>query len=1363
MGCWARPAVFFLLVLPALASAYVPPTWFSYYSPYSTVGCFPQDEPKLFWGQRSYINQNPFIGKFFLFDFYSYSFDGADGSSNWNLSLMNGTAFLSKFPANERAGFLGMSEKLDRAGQTLSTSSNSAGAAHNVSVLAQYLGAAPFFLTTTSIHSAGWAYVFGYPPGFWGALSGSAQMFSGANEIGRLAAAKVDERREKLEYAGAAASYYHGNAKGAYVSAANLASNAGFCGRQQKGAKAVIDYFNSSPELPQTMPREVSSYLSFTLGSNNSSSIATLASAYNSLGRALALMEREGAESKASAAEQLSILNARMAEAKAQAFDLMVDLPPLENSTSLSTGTLHSSLPSVVAIAEADASSAGKLAAGADSLLAGKPRNYLADAISNYDSAYEKASSAAASIKLALSEAAKYEARERGLAQSEISKAQGMLSNLPSGTILESKVAAEKQLAAAEDLFNSAAQESAIGRRYGLYRKSLAAAQGAIALLQGGTSLPLSVDARRQLDEIEKFLLAAKTDGVDVDFYLDRLAEYRRFLGASGNPETILAIGNEAAQNRRAVELLLQSKYSGLGEKYSQLAETMAAIREVDPSFLPAFDALRAKLANGRPDILPNAGHLKEIGSGIDSLNSQLQPAIPAKLSLLLAKNAVATSLHEPLALGKPSNYRIRIMTRNPSGLGYAGAVPFKVAAEIPLYSSDNHSGDAIIDASPEGKSPAAAGQANWQMNEITVPSVAARQEFNIVFEKQDSPAQQTSLSRSCAEATQERAEETVAIDFSAARALDALLVSSSAPMGADSAALAYNGMRYPAELHSSGTGLEAEGAIRNVADGENSLAFQLSAANPFSLAIINRTLQNIGNGKTRVDYVTEVSSQSLDCRKASIILSEPYSGVEDYSVSAISGEFATPREPIAIGAGSLLGFSFSPLRMGGPQLFAVSFTIKNASQALSEALQNAELAAQMFNRTNDLDAIADAKRLAALNRTDAALSAVLAIQDSQKTISTADYKLFVSENSSAGGLLGSALAAQNNLAGQNFAAPAAQLASLTSQLQSEISKAGSLAEAGKYKSAADALRSASSAFRASLSSLAWKASSQAADDYAKAKKSAQGAHADELSEIEGAVSLSQRQFSSGSQLDSFASSSLAQSRLSMLQTLFAQDSEQTKAAIWRISSDFSSLQKKAEEALSAYSSQYASLTTQSKRKLPITPADAQKALQDAIKGMEKAAGAKDPAGETLLAANGSYASLADLVGKLGAASSSLKSSARSSLGLAKAGLSEAKQKASPSDSGDISAIEKEVDKADGLFADSLYSDSLASSDRALSAASLFVQKKAGQGALEPKTMALGAVSVLFIAAAAYYFWQSRASGKSKGKRDERREVPKAE
>ena len=1374
MGRGARFALFFLLVLPALAFAYAPPEWLTYYSPSSLSGCFPLDSPKNFWGLQSYRLQNQYISKFFVFDIYSYSFDSNEHSGNWNISLMNKTAFLSAFPPSEQGGFANASERLEGVAQTIRSSSVSASLAHNLSANSQFYNPAYTMLFKLFppypqnnilwvAYYAGYDYVLNYPGNFWGALSGAANAFRDANEIGRMVSAKVDGRFEKLDYMGAGAAYYHGEAKDAYLSAANLVSDAGFCGRQQKGARAVLDYFNNSPHLPQTMPSVLCSYMSFTLGAGSNSSISILSSSYISLGDAIAVMEREQATSKAKAARQLSSLNRAISAASAQDFDRMTNLPSVENSTMLSTGTLHSGLSTIIFVVQSSASNSSQLISDADLLLDEKPHGYLATAISNYESSYAKSSSAISSINLALTGAAAYESRERELAQSAISYARDMLSAPPPAATLESKAAAEKQLDAAVKLFDGALREGSIGRRYESYSKALAAAKGAVAILQGETILPLAVEAGQQLDALEKFLKAAAVDGVDVDFYLGRLATYRQDLGTTNNPALILAIENEAAENRRSVELLLQSKYSGFGEKYAELASTVSAMRAADPLFLPAFDALRAKLANGQALVLPNAGHLKEIDAAMDSLNSQISQALPAKLSQLLAANARSTSLHEPLELGKPSDYRITITARNPLNIGYSGAVAFKVPCELALYSSDSHSGDTITDASPIGARASAGGQAGYQMNEITVPSVAAKQEFNIVFEKADSPAQQTSISRSCTDATQELAEETISVDFSTNRALDALMVSSPAPVGTASATLEYDGTRYPAELRYLGDGLTAEGAIKNVQSGKNSLSFVFSVENPFALATLNRTMQNLGNGVVRTDSIAAVSSQSLECRTASVYVSEPYSGVEGYSVSSISGDTSSAGEPLEIGSGTIMGFSFSPLRTGGQQLFAMSFTVRNASQALSDALQNAEITAQMFNRTSDLDAISDAKRLAALNQTDAALAAVLAIQSSQKAISTPDYKRFLSENSSASGLLSSALVTQGSLSDKNSAAPSAQLASLTAQLQSEISKAGSLADAGKYRQAADALLSASSSFSSSLSSLAWKASSQAADDYAKARQAAQGAHAAELAEIESAVSLSQRQFSAGSALDSFTSSALAQSKLSALQALFSQDSLRAKEGIQRISSDFSALQKKAEEALSSYSAQYAALTAQSKRMLPITPADAQKALQDAIKGMEKAAAAKDPAGATLAAANGSYSSLFSLLGKLDEAAASLESSARSSLALAKAGLSEAKQKASGPDSGDISAIEKEVGRADGMLADSLYSDSIASSDRALSAASLFVQKKAAsQGGFEPKTILLGVVSILFICAAAYYFWQSKSSG-SMAKPEGKKEIPKAE
>ena len=205
-----------------------------------------------------------------------------------------------------------------------------------------------------------------------------------------------------------------------------------------------------------------------------------------------------------------------------------------------------------------------------------------------------------------------------------------------------------------------------------------------------------------------------------------------------------------------------------------------------------------------------------------------------------------------------------------------------------------------------------------------------------------------------------------------------------------------------------------------------------------------------------------------------------------------------------------------------------------------------------------------------------------------------------------------------------------------------------------------------------------------------------------------------------------------------------------------KLNLNFSVLKAEADSLLSTYSSQYSSLSTQSKRSLPFTPAVAQQRLSEAEKLMAAAIKLKDPQ-SALLQANQSYQKLVSLHDSLQGALLSLQASAASSLGVAKVALSEVKSKGGVEDAADISQIEAEVGKAEGFLANALYSDSLVSSDKAVKAANVFLGKKSG--GTDIRAVFIGALSLLFLAAAAYYF----LGNEKKRKHEEKKEMPKAE
>jgi len=955
------------------------------------------------------------------------------------------------------------------------------------------------------------------------------------------------------------------------------------------------------------------------------------------------------------------------------------------------------------------------------------------------------------SLTLILFNANASERLEMQAAQSKINVVSAMLSQQSSQQDALSREKAEAALAGAESIFNAASAKETVGERYGEYHSALLAAQDAQAIWERRAMLPSADAARAALDSLDSFLDRAKDDGIDVSYEQWKASEYRRMLSSVNSSEACLEIIDLTQALRTSVEQKLQAKYSEIDSKYATLYSQVRSIRLADSNYLPEFNELQGSFINGKLDVRTAIGRLRQIEAELDRLILQVRSDVPSELSKIISSNARELPINGQYEIGRQSDYRITILAANPSSLEYSGAIQFNVTTTLPLFTSDAHSDDRITDAYPEGGKSL-----------ISIPSVSPYQEFSFVFEKQGLPAHFTTISRSCQEATSEFASANADAEFFAAHNISSLRAPLQVPQGAIRAGISYGGMNYPAQLAYEGDALVAGGTIKNVPAGKNRLSFDYAVARPFSIAASNRSIQRAGNGGLLVSYVITASSQSLECDSALVRLSEPYPGLEEFEVIPLGSETVSDEKAIRAGAGggSIIGFSYKPLRTGIPQEFAVSFALSNSTQAFADALQNAETVASIFNRTQDLQSIADAKALASLNRTDEALLLLTNLQESQKEIFSPDYDRFISENSSAAGLLSSALAYQSSLAIQNLTSASAQLAALTSAFQSEMEKALSYADAGKYAQAANAAATASSNFRSSLSSLAWKSSSQAMDGYAKARKVAHGARSGELAEIEGQIALSQQQFSSGNQLESFGASSRALRGIAALQTLFELDKSDAKISVQKTAAEFSTLQKQVEASISAYSQQYSALSAQSKKSMPITPTDAQKAMQDAVRGMDKASSAAEPTQQTLALANESYSSLESLAIKIESVLAGLEKLADSSLNLAKIALSEARQKAAPEDAGEVASMQNELDKAGSMFLNSLYADSLASSDRVLSAATLFIQSKSGAQSISPQQIALGVVSVLFVAGAAYYFWSSaRGGGKPKGKV----EIPRAE
>ncbi|MEM4633842.1 MAG: hypothetical protein QW275_01675, partial [Candidatus Anstonellaceae archaeon] len=134
---------------------------------------------------------------------------------------------------------------------------------------------------------------------------------------------------------------------------------------------------------------------------------------------------------------------------------------------------------------------------------------------------------------------------------------------------------------------------------------------------------------------------------------------------------------------------------------------------------------------------------------------------------------------------------------------------------------------------------------------------------------------------------------------------------------------------------------------------------------------------------------------------------------------------------------------------------------------------------------------------------------------------------------------------------------------------------------------------------------------------------------------------------------------------------------------------------------------------------------------------------------------NESYTMLLSAHRSLSDTIENLRSSAESSLRVAKIALAEVQEKAPQQDEFAIQ-IKSEVDKAEEALLNYQYADSLKASDRAISAANAFLSSKRQD--IDVKTILLAAISLAFILVAAYYF----AFGSKKKGEKEKRAVPKS-
>ncbi|MEM2137927.1 MAG: hypothetical protein QW568_02470 [Candidatus Anstonellaceae archaeon] len=1358
MGCIGRH----LLLLFALSSIV---------SAASFSDCIYANPLVRFWEKPGYSSSNPYIFHFGFADFYSFSFD----NSTLGMAAENLTLASAQEPTISSSSPKSAIDALSRASASLASASLAQRVAHSLSQSAQQsastllspLEFSMLFYSSPTIQLASYAntffkaysisnYVGGYPIAYRQMLASSADAYDSSNAAAAELAKDADEKLSALEKAGAGSEIYSGAAKRSYFESQSfIASTA--CKKSREAGMQIYEYFDSAPQLPNFTSVGFLDYLQRTAGKKSSLAIS-LANFSSSLSAAAASMQSEYSTSLLSAKTSIANLQSSAEQLSSERLELMGELPPIgpsETQPVLQVGTEFGGIYSGLLSAKQALSESQQLFSDAQLSYSSKNADsYLANAISQLQLARKKSEAASSSLEKVRASATGAVEIEREFAESAIAKAESKLASAPAtSTDLQAFAAASGFLEQARQSLASASSKRTLGEKFSAYSNAARLAAEASVRAESRLFLQESNMAKQALDSLSSLISAAEKDGLDLAYEKGRLSEYRSLLQSSQSAEAFQILSQAAAQEKQDILLRLSEKYSGLEEKYAAALQAISEIRATKPAFLLEFNKLAPYFPEGKPNLALLAGKLSKADLQLDSYLASSQQALPQHLSAILTRNTVVMETIGPPVLGRQADYEATITTSNPSPFSYPSSLSFQAVTSVPLYSSDLRSGDSLTDAYPEkGKTT------------IIIPTVGSNQALSFKFEKKYSPAQVTSSEDSCSLAAQDGAEATREISFFASSPIPSFEINEEVPAQTSSGSASYKGAKVPLSLSSDGASETLTGKLQNIPQGKNSLSISYSVPQPFSLSQGERSYQDLAFGAKKIAYEVSLSNIALDCDSAQVLLPEQFSGISSVAVISLGSEKVSKQQVLPEGTASRISFIISPLRKGSQPRFLASFTVTNSSEAISQALSQAELQVSFYNRSSDAATLSQAKFLISQNRTDEALSllAKMRAQAASLQYSQEGQTAYEKENLSSSELISSSLQAQESLASMGLLSDAALLAKPTAALQSSLVSAAGEKEFGDYSKAASSLRKAAAEFRSSLLQLAWKASEDASEEYAKTRKagleqSAAGkpyAGDSSLQQALSHISEAQRLFTKGEHLQSFVSSSRARAILQSLSSSSEQSDADAKSSAASIASEFSSLKSKTEALLSTYSSLYSSLSGQSKRQLPFTPAQAQQKIDDAQKGLNAALKSKSGS-QSLAGANASYAKLEAISASVENAISSLQSSAESSLKVAKLALSEARKKSNPDEASDLSQIESEVSKAESFLANSLYSDSIMSSDRAVRAANALLSRQAS-GNIDSKSILLAAVSLLFIAAAVYYFAVASKKGAKEKKKLEK-------
>jgi hypothetical protein len=1322
--------------------------------------CFIPPSLERFWAEPSYTSSNPNIITIFFYKSYSFAFDNSTSSLGLgSIALANGSEFLSSVPTRHRAALSGAAAYLSQARAESEKAKEAQVASHVLfskakdamhslfghqgDSLANIFLAVPLSGLKTLLQALDISnYIVNYPNQY----SATLEHASAAYEFSYLAADSlsqlVQSEYDFLSRAGAGSPLYSGKASLAFNFAESMLSpKAGFCQDKNSPCAMLPGYFSSSPQMPDFSPYGFSNCTNLIAGKGKNSSMSQMLSLYLDLIDAKEGMLLEYESADADAQSSLRSLSLEVSLLESERLEMIGDLPSSQNPASgLLVGSGYSGIYSGFLSAKDDQMRAQSALSSSKAIHSSKGADaWLANSIFNAKLSSEISKNALASLgDVRINAVSAVEARKQEAMQA-ISKAQtassGQASNLPSANSLSSS---RIQLARSEEEFSSAQSSNSLGEAFSLYTSAAKLAHLSISLSQDSQGAGLALEASQAISTQSSLLASAKQDLLDVSYEKDLLSEYGRLIANSPSQDIYSAVILAIEQDRQNVLLRLSESYSYLNEKYAAATRLSSEMHISSPEFSQRLGKLSKYFPSGSLDPSAAAGNLARIDSELDAIIASEEAQIPEYLSSLLSQNAQINEVFSTPVLGKIGSYAAYVTTENPSGLSYASSLPFSIHAILPLYSIDLAGGDKPYDAYPEN------GRTS-----IVLPSVAARQAFYFEFKKDDSPAQITSATDSCGLATEESASLQSTISFVSSRQLPLLQISLSSPISSYDGTMQYGRQTFPLGTSIIGNESALEGEITHVLQGKGGIKATYRVRYPFSISSSDRVYEQLPLGSKRVSYTVTVLDPKIDCSSAEVRIFEPFTGISNFSIVPLSGSRIQRLAALPLGSETELSFSFSPLSKVSEARFLLSYTVSDQNQALSDALSQAEILVLTYNRTKDYLALAEAKSLASQGRPNDAMSVLSQMRKDAQTLSysAGDYLLYLQEKSESDAISDSLASTQEEAIRQNSSS-SEQISQILFKYRSSASSASDEADSGSYQKALSILRKAKGESQSSLASLSLSLLSEASDEYAKARK--EKLERVNFASAQGWISSAQAAYSKGEFEQAIISSSMA---ISTIATNSSAASDQASSESEKIWLEYASLHNQAESLLASYTTHYSALTTQNRRGLPFTPSAAQARLDEADKLLAASKKASLPPNEMQSQANSSFAKLSALHASLSSALSALAGTAASSLQVARAALAEANLRANQDDAKQIS---REVSRAEEYLSRSMYADSIASSDRAIRAANSALAKTYGASPLQP--FALAAASILFIGAAAYFFFKGK-----KRAPEAKKEVPKAE